>query len=237
MMSLYPGSFGNSGSRRWSAPPPDLTDVRLSSSFPPGPPGWQSFDRAASYRPPRNITGKKTLVLDLDETLIHSSAVPAPFGVDAFTISDPEFYVFKRPGLDSFLYRVSSSFDVFVFTYGTEEYARPLLDILCPWLPEDHRLYREACTTKSGVYKDLTLFNRPLRDIVLVDDSDSAAAANPKNTIQIPNWTGTSSDRALIDWLPPILEQCAQASDVRKVVKSVMNLSRVKCGKSIPINI
>jgi Dullard-like phosphatase family protein len=177
------------------------------------------------------------LVLDLDETLIYSSASPPASGVEAFKLGDPEFYVFKRPGVDHFLTHIRPTFDIFVFTYGTERYAKPLLDVLIPWMPEDHRLYREACTSKPGVYKDLTVFNRSPRDIILVDDSECAVATNPRNTIQISNWTGVSTDRALIDWLPPILDQCIQAPDVRKIIKTVMNPNRGKQGKSIPISL
>lgn len=80
--------------------------------------------------------GKKTLVLDLDETLVHSSFKP---------ISDPDHiipveiegkvvdvYVLKRPLMDEFLAAVGHSFEVVVFTASLSKYADPLLDLLDP---------------------------------------------------------------------------------------------------------
>lgn len=81
--------------------------------------------------------GKKTLVLDLDETLVHSSFKP---------ILDPDFiipveiegrivdvYVLKRPLMDEFLAAVGESFEVVVFTASLSKYADPLLDLLDPY--------------------------------------------------------------------------------------------------------
>ena len=80
--------------------------------------------------------GKKTLVLDLDETLVHSSFKP---------ISDPDYiipveiegkivdvYVLKRPMMDEFLAAVGPNFEVVVFTASLSKYADPLLDLLDP---------------------------------------------------------------------------------------------------------
>lgn len=60
------------------------------------------------------------LVLDLDETLVHSSFQPVD-GAD-FTVririeeTWHTVYVTKRPGVDAFLERVSSQYEVVVFT-------------------------------------------------------------------------------------------------------------------------
>ena len=80
--------------------------------------------------------GKKTLVLDLDETLVHSSFKP---------ILDPDFiipveiegrivdvYVLKRPLMDEFLTAVGQIYEVVVFTASLSKYADPLLDLLDP---------------------------------------------------------------------------------------------------------
>jgi TFIIF-interacting CTD phosphatase-like protein len=147
------------------------------------------------------------------------------------------FHVFKRPGLDEFLKFIQSKFDVFVFTHGEANYARPLLDVLMPWLPESHRLYREFCDGKSGPEKRLSIFGRKPSDVILVDDSSSALENNPKNTLQIPAWLGVPRDRALTGWLVPILEKCAEAMDVRKVIKHALFPGLAKNGKSIPINL
>jgi Dullard-like phosphatase family protein len=158
-------------------------------------------------------------VLDLDETLIHSADFPAHSQVESITLGDPPFYVFKRPGLDYFLHIVTSLFDTFVFTYSERNYADAIIDAICPSIPPNHRLYREHCQLKKdGVHKDLDMFQRSDGELILVDDNPSTLHFHPKNTILIEKWEGVPYDRALIDWLPPILERCAKARDVRTVI-------------------
>ena len=176
---------------------------------------WESDD----YNVPPPVDGRKTLVLDMDETLIHSADFPPNPRIDFFMSGDPAFYVYKRPGLDTFLRRVKEQFETFVFTFGERAYAEPVLNQVCPFIDERHRLYRDMCITASGkVRKDLSIFQRSKKDLVLVDDSSSALKINPKNTIKITRWVGDPNDRALIDWLPQLLDQCAVAPDVRTCI-------------------
>lgn len=65
--------------------------------------------------------GKKCLVLDLDETLVHSTfqpvstadlIVPVHLGEGVFQ----PIYVCKRPGVDEFLAQVAEHFEVVLFT-------------------------------------------------------------------------------------------------------------------------
>ena len=53
--------------------------------------------------PPPPIESKKTLIFDLDETLIHSSDFPPHPKVEYYKIVDPPYYYFKRPGIEYFL--------------------------------------------------------------------------------------------------------------------------------------
>ena len=77
---------------------------------------------------------KKCLVLDLDETLVHSSfkPVPNPDFIIPVEIEDKivEVYVLKRPFMDQFMADVGSRFEVVVFTASLSKYADPLLDLL-----------------------------------------------------------------------------------------------------------
>ena len=77
--------------------------------------------------------GKKTLVLDLDETLVVS--VPSSWlrsyekvGFH-FTVtpSTGSFHVRKRPGLDDFLRAIASHFEVVVWIAAMKEYACEIL--------------------------------------------------------------------------------------------------------------
>lgn len=97
----------------------------------------------------RSDRGKKTLVLDLDETLVHSSFMP---------IKNPDFvvpvlidnhshnvYVLKRPGVNEFLEALGSMYEIVVFTASLAKYADPVLDVLDSQRVVKHRLFREAC--------------------------------------------------------------------------------------------
>ncbi|OHT10951.1 NLI interacting factor-like phosphatase family protein [Tritrichomonas foetus] len=188
---------------------------------------WRKSQKIDYIPPPPVGLKLKTLVLDLDETLIHSSDIPPHSKVDFFKSGDPEFYVYKRPGLDAFLQIVKGMFETFIFTYGEKRYADPLLDVVCPFIDSDHRLYRDQCQFNNGsVHKDLDLFQRAEENLILVDDNQNCAKFHPKNTIVIPRWMGTPFDRCLIDWLPPILEKCAMSHDVRDVITKILPQQR-----------
>eukprot|EP01126_Amoeba_proteus_P014506 TRINITY_DN1638_c0_g1_i4.p2 TRINITY_DN1638_c0_g1~~TRINITY_DN1638_c0_g1_i4.p2 ORF type:complete len:234 (-),score=23.16 TRINITY_DN1638_c0_g1_i4:454-1155(-) len=107
-------------------------------------------------RHPHAKYGKKCLVLDLDETLVHSSFKP----VDKYDFVIPveiegtvyQVYVAKRPGVDQFLKRVGELFEVAIFTASLSKYADPLLDKLDTNKVIDWRLFRESCTFVQGTY-------------------------------------------------------------------------------------
>lgn len=65
-------------------------------------------------------TGKKTLVLDLDETLVHSSFQPShncqyiiPVEIEGNTYN---VYVFRRPGTIEFIKKMSEIYEIVVYT-------------------------------------------------------------------------------------------------------------------------
>lgn len=185
-----------------------------------------NWEFTEDYEPPPINEDKKVLILDMDETLIHSSNFPPHPKIEYFVISDKstdtQFYVFKRPGLDEFMEFVQKHFDVFIFTYGEKQYADPILDKIVPSIDKNHRLYRDLCELSSGsVKKDLAMFKTSEKNIILVDDNSAQINFNPSNTIKIKRWNGVPNDRALIDWLPGILKKCLTAEDVRTVISEI----------------
>ena len=178
------------------------------------------FENVEYYKPPPPIAGKKTVVLDMDETLIHCSEYEPSEEIKSFKMDG--YFVYKRPGLDKFLKHTRSKFEIFIFTYGEEEYANPILDVICPFVDQEHRLFRDSCEKHSGkVKKDLKMLGRDKKNLIFVDDNQSASEFSPKNTLKIERWEGYPYDRALIDWLPQILSRCFEADDVRDVIKEV----------------
>ena len=86
---------------------------------------------------PNKKDNRKTLVLDLDETLIHSAFEPfIPRDDITLTMNmkdnDIIIHVLKRPYLDEFLNIVTQKYEVVIFTASISDYANPLLDRLDP---------------------------------------------------------------------------------------------------------
>ncbi|XP_047309507.1 CTD nuclear envelope phosphatase 1 homolog, partial [Impatiens glandulifera] len=76
---------------------------------------------------------KRTIFLDLDETLIHSTS-HLPNHIFDFIVRpiingvQVKFYVSKRPFVDELLETLSQKFELVIFTAGLEEYASLVLD-------------------------------------------------------------------------------------------------------------
>ena len=154
--------------------------------------------RAPSSRPLPNQQHQKTLVIDLDETLIHSLAkggrmssghmvevkLNAPVYAPVSSIANhpnpiigPQhpilYYVHKRPHCDEFLRKVCKWYKLVVFTASVQEYADPVID----WLEQERkffvgRYYRQHCTLRNGAYiKDLSSVEPDLSRVCILDNS------------------------------------------------------------------
>ena len=178
------------------------------------------YPHSLPHKMPQIEDERKALVLDLDETLIHTSTFPPLSLVKSFKISsNVTEYVYLRPGVAEFLDKVCSMFEVFIFTASTKNYADEILDQLCPQIDKYHRFYRDNCKFKSKkVKKDLSKFKRPLSKVIMVDDNPNMKSIYPDNTIHIDKWNGTPSDDFLLGEILPILKKCESEEDVRNII-------------------
>jgi len=98
-----------------------------------------------------------TLVLDLDETLVHF---------------DPKIRTYRpRPGALRFLDEMSKYFELVVFTAGLKDYADWILNDFDKAGYVTHRLYRDHTKYRNGVYtKDLSKLGRDLTKIIIIDN-------------------------------------------------------------------
>ena len=164
---------------------------------------------------------KKTLVLDLDETLVHSTldgasehsdfVFPVSLGSVTHMVS-----VRQRPHLHTFLARMARHFEIVVFTASQQIYAEQLLDIVDPngeYIR--HRIYRDSCVVWEGNYlKDLTVLGRDLAHTIIVDNSPQAFGFQLENGVPIKGWYDDAEDMELLRLLP-FLEELAHVDDVR----------------------
>ena len=175
--------------------------------------------------PPLDHRSKRySLVLDLDETLVHCSSEPTPNYDITFTVefngASCQVYVKKRPHLDEFLEAVSRMFEVTVFTASQRVYAERLLDILDPRRRLiHHRLYRESCLYVQGnLLKDLNVLSRDLTKTIIVDNSIHAFGYHTCNGIPIESWFDDEDDTELLKLLP-FLEKLSGVADVRPHIR------------------
>jgi TFIIF-interacting CTD phosphatase-like protein len=85
----------------------------------------------------KNDRGKKTLVLDIDETLVHTTQEPLVKSTNSFRINwlfEEEntisiAYTCLRPGIHKFLQKASKMFEVVLFTASRPLYAKAVVKL------------------------------------------------------------------------------------------------------------
>ncbi|KAL6529395.1 hypothetical protein OROGR_015018 [Orobanche gracilis] len=170
-----------------------------------------------------------TLVLDLDETLVHSTLEPCgdadfTFSVN-FNLKEHAVHVRCRPHLKDFLETVSTLFEIIIFTASQSIYAEQLLNVLDPKRRIfRHRVYRDSCVYFDGNYlKDLSVLGRDLARVIIVDNSPQAFGFQVENGIPIESWYDDPCDTELL-LLLPFLESLVGVEDVRPLIANKYNL-------------
>uniref|UniRef100_A0A1J3HVE9 CTD small phosphatase-like protein 2 n=1 Tax=Noccaea caerulescens TaxID=107243 RepID=A0A1J3HVE9_NOCCA len=170
-----------------------------------------------------------SLVLDLDETLVHSSLEPCDEVDFTFPVHFNEeehmVYVRCRPHLKEFMERVSRLFEIIIFTASQSIYAEQLLNVLDPKRKLfRHRVYRDSCVFFDGNYlKDLSVLGRDLSRVIIVDNSPQAFGFQVENGVPIESWFNDPADKELLHLLP-FLESLIGAEDVRPMIAKKFNL-------------
>ncbi|KAH8348058.1 hypothetical protein KR084_003540 [Drosophila pseudotakahashii] len=189
--------------------------------------------------------GRKTLILDLDETLVHScysdpdthdnvgcNQLPEgaqPDYVLSVSIEGLEpisFRVFKRPHVDEFLDFVSKWYDLVIYTASLEVYAAQVVDLLDAgrgMMPR--RFYRQHCRASTSlISKDLTLVNPDMSGTLIIDNSPYAYRDFPDNAVPIKTFIYDPDDTELLKLLP-FLDALRFTKDVRSILGRRVNRS------------
>lgn len=178
----------------------DLTKIQEGQAFNPET-GFLLGSKDAKFG------NKKCLILDLDETLVHSSfkylrtadfVIPVEIENQVHHV-----YVIKRPGVDEFLEKVGKWYEVVVFTASVAKYGDPLLNKLDIHHLVHHRLFRDSCFNYQGNFiKNLSQIGRPLADSIIIDNSPASYIFHPQHSIPISSWFSDTHDNELLDLLP-----------------------------------
>lgn len=176
---------------------------------------------------PQVHENRKTLILDLDETLTHSVNPTENPSVTLKVSKDAQIGINIRPFALDLLKFVSTEFEVVIFTASQKKYADAILNYLDPdHCLIHHRLYREHCYYFKGFYvKDIRILGgRDLKNIIIVDNLVTSFALQVENGIKVNTWTDNLRDtqlKMLVDYLK-ILKI---ARDVRTVNRNTFNLN------------
>ena len=195
------------------------------------------------YIPEKINNKQKTLVIDLDETLVHSYfEKEPPYNPDIsfdIEISGITIHISTliRPGAYQFLEKLSNIYEIVIFTASLSQYAIPLLNEFDKNNFCKYKLFREHCYTfdnkgNPGYVKDLSKLNRDLNNIIIIDNNPDCYFLNKENGIPIKTWLNDRNDKELFKLLP-YLEFLANEYiiDVRPI------LTKIKDGKTINFKI
>ena len=164
------------------------------------------------FLPQINKKYKYTLVLDMDETLIHYF----------FTHTNGMFFV--RPHCFDFLKELNDIYEIVTFTAGTKEYADNILNILD--IDNNiikYRLYRQHTTILGcSIYKDLSKLGRDLSRVIIIDNLKENFKMQPNNGIFIKTWTNDINDVQLKDILKILKDiNSFNVTDVRPIIQKM----------------
>ena len=169
-----------------------------------------------------------TLILDLDETLIHF--IPQGIGNKGI--------IQFRPGLYQFLDNLSPYFELILWTGATQQYADPIINNIEKYKKYFAcRLFREYSTFTDGIYiKNLENLGRDLSKVIIIDDKSCSFSVQKENGILIKPYFGDEkqNDYELIELIPILLGIIKDRSgDVRIGIKKYKYEILTKISKKI----
>ncbi|CAD8195006.1 unnamed protein product [Paramecium octaurelia] len=191
-----------------------------------------TFDEDKIVPLPRS-NNLKTIVFDLDETLIHCNEHAQIPGDVILPITFPngetvQASINVRPHAQKVLQTLSKHFEIIVFTASHSSYANIVIDYLDPkrqWI--SHRLYRENCLqTPEGAYvKDLrVLGNRKLSNVLLIDNASYSYSQQIENGVPIISFYDNYDDQELLH-LQNYLLSFRYEKDVRDLNQRMLKLN------------
>ena len=185
---------------------------------------------------------KKLLILDLDETLIHSDLdftlkeKISKYDTILYFNSDEEKNIpiplLIRPWTKEFLDYAVQEFDLVIFTASDKQYANEIID----FIEKDKkyfkmRLYRNHCVfIEPGLYiKDLRIFSdfKKIEDIIILDNSLFSFANQLNNGILITSFFSDLND-TFLENVKCYLEYIKIQKDIRLMNKESFRFEEIK---------
>ena len=135
---------------------------------------------------PINSKYKYTLVLDLDETLVH------------YISDNDSAYIQIRPGAEEFIKDLSKYYEIVIFTAALQTYADLVIDGIDPDGVISDRLYRQHTVSVGNAnIKDLDKIGRDIKHVIIIDNFLENFSLQPKNGLNIIDFEGNEYDGEL----------------------------------------
>jgi len=180
----------------------------------------------------------KLLVLDLDETLIHTVEPSDKSQTlwEPFCRTSEGYKVHIRPGLHDFLEGVLTRFEaVGIWTAGTQDYAEEILDLIISpnqFLKIKFVYFRNRCSLQRDLetndfwwikdIKKLKKFGFDKKQILFVDDKAAGLKKSYGNLIKVPEFNGDPNDQ-ILQKLLIYLDEIGNVENVRSIEKRTWN--------------
>ena len=169
------------------------------------------------YLPPLDTKKYKySLILDLDETLVH------------YIEEENRAYVQVRPYADFFLNEMAKYFELVIFTAAAEDYADIVLNELDKNKVINFKLYRKHTEQINGVFiKDLSKLGRDLTKILIVDNNKDNFSLQPENGLHICSFIGDQNDDELYNLSSDLMKiEKKKKNDIRPVIKEIKQIMK-----------
>ena len=182
---------------------------------------------------------KLLVVLDLDESLVHSPDFERKFKERDFDYSFDDIKGYIRPGAKEFVKKLleDDDLDVMVWTQSSENYAREIINIL-GFKKEDFKLFFSRKRTVMaiihrdspdyGLYpskniKDLLKvkrkINHPFTRMIAIDDNPDYYERQYSNLIKIPEYIGDNDEKSPFETIEKYLNFLKDKPNVRPYEK------------------
>ncbi|KAM3131143.1 hypothetical protein pb186bvf_016723 [Paramecium bursaria] len=170
---------------------------------------------------------KKLLILDLDETLVHTCSQKDNPQVLIKANDSTMIGVNLRPHLQQFLDTLKNYYQIFVFTASSPAYATAIIDFIDP---NQHSILgiftRGHCMeTKNGfMIKDLRILKDiNLKDVIIVDNLSHSFGLQIDNGVPILEWQNDPKDQEL-KFLAEYLIEASFQNDIREYNRKQLRL-------------
>ena len=174
------------------------------------------------YLPEIKKDKEYSLILDLEDTLIHSKR-DFNFRKKLNLCNINKKIIILRPYLLEFLYEMKQIFELILFSSNTPEYVNPILNIIQKDKNYfDFVLYRHHITLddEGNNVKNLELLGRDLKKVIIIDDISRYFKLQKENGINIKPFYGNVNNdgynlKILGEILQKIRKDAVNTGDIR----------------------